>query len=152
LLIAVVVDVCLFVVSVLCVVLCLLFVVVGCCGCCNGSGGGVVVVVVWLFVVCVVVAAAAADAAAGVFNETGCPQRRAVVRRHVAGDAADFQSVTVSTVPARGNQECLISSIEFNDSHVSGLVGCAPLLSCYDFHGLARMRVIHGDGNIYINL
>jgi len=76
------------------------------------------------------------------FYECGCPQRRVVVLRHVAGDAADFQSVTFSSVPARGIQECSISSIDVNDSHLSGLVGYAPLLSCYDFHGLAHMQAI----------
>jgi len=43
-------------------------------------------------------------------------------------------------------------SIDFDESHLSGLVGCAPLLSCYDFHGLAHMQVIHGDGNSYFNV
>jgi len=86
------------------------------------------------------------------FDDIGCPQRRVVVLRHVAGDAADFQSVTFSAVPARGIKECIISSVEFNDSHLSGLVGCAPLLSCYDFHGLAHMQDIHGDGKVYIHL
>jgi len=85
-------------------------------------------------------------------NETGCPQRRVVVLRRAAGDVADFQSVTLSNVPARGIQECSGSSIDCNDSHVSGPVGCAPLLPCYDFTGLAHMQVIHGDGTLYINL
>jgi len=56
------------------------------------------------------------------FYECGCPQRRVVVLRHVAGDAADFQSVTFSSVPARGIQECSISSIDVNDSHLLVLV------------------------------
>jgi len=86
------------------------------------------------------------------FNESGCQQRRVVVLRNVAGEAADFQPVTFSTAPVRGLQECRISSNGFGDSHVCGLVGCAPLLSCYDFHGLAYMQVIHCDGKVYISL
>jgi len=86
------------------------------------------------------------------FNEHVYPQGRAVVLRHLAGDAADFQSVTFATVPARGIQECPISSLGFNDHHLYGLVECAPLLSCYDFHSLAHMQVIHGYGNMVIHL
>jgi len=85
-------------------------------------------------------------------NEQCCPQRRDVVLRHIAGGAADFQSVTRSTVPGRGVQECLMSQIDVSDSLLSGLVGCAPLLSRYDFHGLAHVQAIHRDGNLYIDL
>jgi len=42
--------------------------------------------------------------ASHLFNEIGCPQRHGVVLRHVAGNAADFQSVTFPAVPARGFQ------------------------------------------------
>jgi len=70
------------------------------------------------------------------------PPERVVVLRNLAGDAADFQCVTFSALWARGIRGCIISSMDRNESDVSGLAECAPLLSCYDFHGLAHMQVI----------
>ena len=64
-------------------------------------------------------------------------------------DSADVESATISNVPARGIQECVVFSMEFNDSHVSGHVGFLPLLKCYDFHGFERIRDFHVDGKIY---
>ena len=66
-------------------------------------------------------------------------------------DTADVESVTISTIPARGIQECLVFSMDFHDSQVSGHVGFLPLLRCYDFNGFEPIPVFHIDGKIYSN-
>ena len=51
-----------------------------------------------------------------------------------------------SHASGRGIQECLIFSMDVDDSHVSGHVGFLPLLKCYDFQGFERIHVFHIDG------
>ena len=64
-------------------------------------------------------------------------------------NSADVEPATISNVPAPGIQECLVSSREFNDSHVSGRVGFLSLLKCNDSISFEHILVLGVDGKIY---